>query len=146
MLTIITVGKVKDQNCKQIIEMYKQRIEQQFTKLKTIEIREEKDKQKETENVLKHLNDSFIVVLDERGKLINSHELSKIINDKINNSVDIIFVIGNYYGITSEIKEKANLILSLSKMTFPHEIAQLVFVEQLYRTFSILKGLPYHRN
>ena len=145
MLTIITIGKVKDKNCLQLIEMYKQRIKL-FTKIKTIEIKDEKDKQKETQNVLKHLNNGFIIVLDEHGKLMSSYELSNCIKDKINNSVEIIFIICNYYGIDERVKQKAQLILSLSKMTFPHEIAQLILTEQIYRAFTILKGLPYHKD
>jgi 23S rRNA (pseudouridine1915-N3)-methyltransferase len=145
MLTIIVVGKVKNKNCLQMIETYKYRTEQ-FTRLKRIEIKEENDKRKETANILKHLNNGFIVVLDEYGKQLTCHELSKIINDKINNSIDVIFVIGNYYGIDAAIKQRANLLLSLSKMTLPHEIAQLILIEQLYRAFTIIKGLPYHKD
>lgn len=89
--------------------------------------------------------DSFVVVLDVKGKQKTSEDFAELIGKWQGMSVkEVTFIIGGSYGVSEEILRNARERLSLSKMTFPHELARLVFVEQLYRAFTILKGIPYH--
>lgn len=87
----------------------------------------------------------FVVLLDERGKEYRSVDFSKFIEQKMVGSVNhLIFVIGGPYGFSSEVYARANQQISLSKMTFSHQMIRMFFVEQLYRAFSIMRGEPYH--
>jgi len=88
-----------------------------------------------------------LILLDERGKEYSSVEFSKQLeNWKMNSYKRIIFVIGGGYGFDDELKGKANLAISLSKMTFPHDLVRVIFLEQLYRACTIEKGEKYHHN
>jgi len=105
-------------------------------------------KQKEGEKIIKQLKDSdFIILLDENGKQYTSREFAGFINNKMITGVKhIIFVIGGAFGFSEEIYKRANAKLSLSKMTFSHQPIRLLFTEQLYRAFTIIKGEPYHND
>jgi 23S rRNA (pseudouridine1915-N3)-methyltransferase len=100
----------------------------------------------ECDNVMKNLNlDDFLVILDERGEMLTSIDFSEKLNKFLQLSVKrIIFLVGGAWGIHSKLKERANYTLSLSKMTFSHQMIRLFFIEQLYRSFSILNHEPYH--
>ena len=87
-----------------------------------------------------------IVALDEGGKEFTSQQFSKFMQKLNMESKDITFVIGPAEGLSKEIKDKANHTISLSKMTMPNQMAKLVFLEQLYRAFTIIKGEPYHKD
>ena len=103
------------------------------------------DKQKiyEGELLLKSIpSGSFIIALDERGKQFNSIEFSHAM-EKIQQP--ICFIIGGAYGLSSELRDKANLILSLSNMTMPHIMARVMLVEQIYRAYTISENHPYHK-
>ena len=85
------------------------------------------------------------LILDENGKEFNSLQLSKEINKWMNQSIsNVIFIIGGPYGFDQSVYNRANLKISLSKLTFSHQMVRLFFVEQIYRSFTILKGEPYH--
>jgi 23S rRNA (pseudouridine1915-N3)-methyltransferase len=89
----------------------------------------------------------FLVLLDERGKQLSSEEMAKFIESKINLPVKhLVFVVGGAFGFSENIYQRANGMLSLSKLTFSHQLVRLLFMEQLYRAFTILKGEPYHHN
>lgn len=89
--------------------------------------------------------ESFYVVLDVRGKHKSTEDFSALIAKWQDMGVkEITFIIGGAFGVSDEILRNARERLSLSRMTFPHELARLVFVEQLYRAYTILKGIPYH--
>ena len=86
-----------------------------------------------------------LILLDEKGKEFRSIEFSKFLQKKMNSGIkQLVLVIGGPYGFSKEIKSMSNYQLSLSKMTFSHEMIRLFFTEQLYRAFSILKNEPYH--
>ena len=87
---------------------------------------------------------NIIICLSEEGKIYNSAELSSLLLNFKNKR--IIFLIGGPNGITSDIKEKSDLLLSLSPLTFPHELARLILIEQIYRSISISNNFPYHRS
>jgi len=112
------------------------------TKALSIELQ----KKQEGELFLKKITSQDIVVLlDERGKEYSSMQFSQFIQQRLNSGCkNVIFLIGGAYGFSEELYQRASFTLSMSKMTFPHKLARLFFVEQLYRAFSILKGEPYH--
>ena len=103
-------------------------------------------KLKEGEQILKHIkNTDVLILLDEKGKLFTSREFAQYINHKNSTGVKhLIFLIGGAYGFSEQIYKRANGKVSLSKMTFSHQPIRLLFTEQLYRAFTIIKGEPYH--
>ncbi len=102
--------------------------------------------QREGELLLAKVNPSdLIVLLDEKGKQFSSLQFSEWINQKmVVGTKRLVFIIGGPYGFSDELYQRADELLSLSSMTFSHQMVRLIFTEQLYRAFSILKGLPYH--
>lgn len=113
---------------------------------KSLSIEEIKSKEKTL--IFKKIDESDkIVLLDERGKELTSEQFSLFLDKERNiGTKSIAFIIGGAYGFAPELYQRANAILSLSKMTFPHIMARVIFLEQLYRGFSILKGEPYHHS
>ncbi|NOZ35379.1 MAG: 23S rRNA (pseudouridine(1915)-N(3))-methyltransferase RlmH [Chlorobi bacterium] len=105
-------------------------------------------KQKEGEQLFKQVNDNDILILaDEKGKEYTSREFAKFIDNKIvTGAKHVIFVIGGAYGFSEEVYKRANGKVSLSKMTFSHQPIRVLFAEQLYRAFTIIKGEPYHND
>jgi len=132
-LTIYAIGKIKKLWIRDGINQYKKRMpEFIINELKTFNL-----------NNLRSKN-NIIICLSEEGKQFNSVELCYLLlsfkNKKIN------FLIGDTNGISSDIKDKSDLILSLSPLTFPHELARLILIEQIYRAISISNNSPYHRS
>jgi len=103
-------------------------------------------KQREGESLLAKVNTTdLLILLDEKGKQFSSVQFSEWINQKmVLGTKRLVFVIGGPYGFSEELYQRADELLSLSAMTFSHQMVRLIFAEQLYRAFSILKGLPYH--
>lgn len=104
------------------------------------------DMKEEGEKMMKIIPDnSYIVLLDEKGKSLDSIGFSDFLNKRLNESVkNLVFIIGGAYGIDDKVKEKANFSLSLSALVFPHELVRSILSEQIYRGFTILKGEKYH--
>ena len=115
-----------------------------MAQVSTLEIKESKGRKKEdaldeeARKIIKQTRDYYI--LDERGQEFSSIGFAQFLKDK--NSID--FVIGGPFGVSAEVKEKAKGSIALSKMTLTHEMARLLFLEQLYRAYTILKGKEYH--
>jgi len=102
-------------------------------------------RQEESERIFSRLNsDDFVILLDERGKNLSSPELSNLITDNINKH--IIFIIGGAYGVTHELRQKSNVVWSLSNLVFPHQLVRLILAEQLYRAQEIHRGSHYHHS
>jgi len=101
---------------------------------------------KEAEKILKFLkNDDFLVALDENGKEFSTLEFSSWLEKALALSKKrVVFVIGGAWGLSDEVLQKADLRLSLSRLTFSHQVVRLLFLEQLYRVFTVIKGEPYH--
>ena len=100
-------------------------------------------RQEESERLLSRIKDSdFTILLDERGKNLSSPELSDLISNHINKH--IVFIIGGAYGVTDEMRQRANVTWSLSNLVFPHQLVRLILAEQLYRAQEIAKGSRYH--
>ena len=90
-------------------------------------------------------NIDFVVLLDDKGKQFSSYEFSNFIDQKILRSTkSLVFVVGGAFGFSDEVVKRANIKLSLSKMTFSHQMVRMIFKEQLYRAFTIIKGEKYH--
>lgn len=103
-------------------------------------------KKKEAEQILSQLSaNDFLILLDERGKMLSSTELATLIQQRANESTrNLIFLIGGAFGVDETVKQRANFTWSFSKLVFPHMIVRLVLAEQVYRAFTILKNEKYH--
>jgi 23S rRNA (pseudouridine1915-N3)-methyltransferase len=153
-ITLIVVGKTEDKYLIEGIDKYLGRLKHyiSFNMLvlpdikNTKNLTESQQKTKEAELILKHINNPDLVVLmDEKGKKYTSIQFSDYLNKQMIGSVQhLIFVIGGPYGFDQTVYDRANSKISLSDMTFSHQMVRLFFAEQLYRAFSILKGEPYH--
>lgn len=111
----------------------------------TKKLSQEQQKQAEGELILKELTaQDIVILLDERGKEYRSMEFAKWLENKQLTAQNIVFVIGGPYGFSDSIYQRANEKISLSKMTFSHQMVRLIFVEQLYRACTIIKGESYH--
>lgn len=150
---LILVGKTTDKNFATSINDYVVRIGHYMPmdiviipELKnTKSLSESEQKRMEGEQILRHLQPTDdVVLLDERGDEFRSVEFAKWIERKRNTVRRLVFVIGGPYGFADEVYSRANSQLSLSRMTFSHQMVRLVFVEQIYRACTIIKGEPYH--
>jgi len=150
MITIITVGKIKEKYIREGIDEYLKRLTK-YAKIELIELDDEcfdkeKTLKKEAEKIEKKLNKkSFIITLEIEGKQLNSLEFANLIDKITVNNSDITFIIGGSYGLSSDIKKLSNYRLSFSNMTFPHQLFRLIFIEQLYRSYKILNNETYHK-
>lgn len=150
MITIITVGKIKEKYIREGIDDYLKRLSK-FTKIELIELEDEsfdkaKTLKKEANKILKKINPkSFIVTLEIDGKELSSIELSELIEKTTITHSNITFIIGGSYGLDDEIKKLSNYKLSFSKLTFPHQLFRLLFLEQLYRSYKIINNEEYHK-
>lgn len=153
-ITLIAIGKTEDKYLIEGIDKYLNRLKHyiNFNLIiipdvkNTKNLTEAQQKSKEAELILKQLSNSDVVVLlDEKGKKFSSVQFSQYINKQMVGSVqNLIFIIGGPYGFDEYIYKRANASISLSDMTFSHQMVRLFFVEQLYRAFTILKNEPYH--
>lgn len=153
-ITLLTVGKTDKDWVKQGLDIYVSRLKHyipfvmtEIPELKNVSsLSTEQIKTKEGELILKNVkpNDD-VILLDERGKQYTSVELAKVLQDKISYiGKDITFVIGGAYGFSQEVYSRANSKISLSKMTFSHQMVRAIVAEQIYRAFTIIRGEPYH--
>lgn len=145
----IWIGKTKDKNWKALQEEYLRRLSH-FVKCEIVEIKDSaryENSEVEGKRILETLNPkTFAVLLDVSGKPISSHQVSGEIDKWQNTGIkEISFIVGGFEGASKEIRERADYLLSLSFLTFTHEMARVVLLEQLYRGYSILKGFPYQK-
>ncbi len=153
-ISLICVGKTDEKYLIEGIENYLKRLKFYINfKLVIIpdiknskNLSQNQQKEKEAELILKHINGGDVVfLLDERGKEYRSIEFSSFLEKKILDSTqNLTFVIGGPYGFDTSVEQRSDGKLSLSKMTFSHQMIRLFFIEQLYRALSILKNEPYH--
>lgn len=153
-ITLLTVGKTDRDWVRQGLDIYVSRLKH-YIPFSMVEIPELKNvsalskdqiKAKEGEQILKNIRPTDdLILLDEHGKEYTSVELAKVIQEKISyTGKDMVFVIGGAYGFSPEVYSRANSKISLSRMTFSHQMVRAIFAEQLYRAFTIMKGEPYH--
>lgn len=153
-INIICIGKVKEKYINDGIAEFTKRM-QSFGKLSIIELKEfgndfdrESSIKKEAESILTTLEKKkgFNVLLDIGGKNFSSEEMScKIEEIALKGFSTINFIIGGSYGVSDDIRKVSNLSLSFSKMTFPHQLMRLILLEQIYRWFSIINNIKYHK-
>ena len=153
-IKLVCIGKTDKKKLEDLIDIYSNRL-QHYIKFefevipdlkKTKNLDENQQKSKEGELILSGIqNSDFLVLLDENGKQFSSEAFSEYIQKRMNTGLKrLIFVIGGPYGFSEEVYKRANSKVSLSKMTFSHQMVRLFFTEQLYRAFTILKNEPYH--
>jgi 23S rRNA (pseudouridine1915-N3)-methyltransferase len=138
-IRVFCVGKLKEEFYREACAEFMKRLSQKRVDL--IEIRDSTP-EKEAGEIAKHMKTGFLVVLDPPGVEKTSEEFAEFIK---NSECDLAFVIGGPEGVSKELKKQADLMLSLSKMTFPHELARLILLEQIYRAFMINENKTYHR-
>ena len=142
----VWVGKTKDQNWLALQDEYLQRLSR-FVKCEVTEIRDGGGKETEGNRILEKLNQSsFACLLDVKGLTVSSHDLAKEVeNWQRAAHKEVAFVIGGADGISPGVAERADRVLSLSFLTFTHEMVRVVMLEQLYRAYTIIKGYPYQK-
>ncbi len=139
----VTVGKQNDSGVDEMITDYTKRISRYIQT--EWRILSNSNMEKEGEQILKTISDGEMILLDNRGKELTTAELADFLEKKmISGSKNIFFVIGGAYGVSEEVFKKANFVWSLSKLTFPHQIARLLLSESIYRAMSVIKKEPYH--
>ncbi len=155
---IITVGKLKEKYLKDGIAEYLKRL-QRYAVVEIVEVADEQTpdnasdaeelqiKAKEAQRIQKYIkDDTYLIALAIEGKMLTSEQLAdKIEQLGINGNSHVTMVIGGSLGLDDSILKRADLLLSFSKMTFPHQLMRLILVEQLYRSYRIIKGEPYHK-
>ena len=157
-ITVITVGKIKERYLKDAIAEYSKRLSK-YCKLEIVEVADEKTpdnasevvedaiRSREAERILKYVkDDAYVITLEIGGKQLSSEELAdKIDKIGIQGTSHIIFIIGGSIGLGKEVLQKSNYALSFSKMTFPHQLMRVILLEQVYRSYRIINGEPYHK-
>ncbi|OYQ44418.1 23S rRNA (pseudouridine(1915)-N(3))-methyltransferase RlmH [Flavobacterium aurantiibacter] len=153
-LKLMAVGKTDDKQLEALTDRYVNRLKHYIkfeidflADIKNVKnLSEAQQKEKEGQLILaKVANTDFLVLLDERGKSFSSEAFAEYLQQRMNSGVkNLIFVIGGPYGFSEAVYERANAKVSLSAMTFSHQMIRLFVVEQLYRGFTILRNEPYH--
>lgn len=157
-ITVVAVGKLKEKYLKEGINEYSKRLSR-FCELQVIEVddeqapdnlsvsQEKQVKKREAERIMKKVKEeSTLIVLDLKGKKLNSEEFSDKLNSFfISGKSHLTFVIGGSLGLDEELIQKADFRLCLSNMTFPHQLARLILLEQIFRAFKILNNETYHK-
>ena len=139
------MGKIKVDYLTKMIEDYKKRISR-YHKIEIIELNDSNDLQKESVDILKHINNQdYVIALDIHGENLDSVELAKKIDSTFLNYGTITFIIGSSFGLHEDVKRRANYKLSFSKLTFPHGLFRGILLEQIYRSFKILNNETYHK-
>ena len=153
-IKLLAIGKTDHKELLQLIQVYQNRLKHYIKfeidiilDIKNVKnLSENQQKEKEGELILKRLQPTDeLVLLDEKGKEFRSIEFSKYLQKKMNSGIkQLVFVIGGPYGFSKSVYKKAKGKISLSKMTFSHQMVRLFIVEQIYRGFTIIKNEPYH--
>lgn len=150
-VNIVCVGKIKEKFFLDAISEYKKRLSR-FCNFNIIEVDEdskekslEKKNEVEGKRILEKCS-GVIISLDIQGKMLSSSEIADFVKDKqVGGVSEISFVIGGSNGLSKEVLNKSSLILSFGKITYPHQLFRVVLTEQIYRVFTIISGLPYHK-
>ncbi|MBC5685118.1 23S rRNA (pseudouridine(1915)-N(3))-methyltransferase RlmH [Roseburia sp. NSJ-9] len=157
-ITILCVGQIKEKYFRDAIAEYQKRLSR-YCKLQMIEVADEKTKEnaseaendlirkKEGERLLKHIKDSdYCITLEIDGRMLTSEGLSKEI-DRLGlaGKSSLVFVIGGSIGLDTAVLKRSDYALSFSKMTFPHQLMRVILLEQIYRSYRIMRGEPYHK-
>lgn len=144
MITIICVGKIKENYLSLMIDDYKKRVSK-YHKINLIELKDS-NIEEEGNLILKHLNSKdFVITMEIEGNNLSSIAFSRKIDEWLMNNNNLVFIIGGSNGIDNRVKEKANYHLSFGNNTFPHGVFRALLLEQIYRSFKILNNESYHK-
>lgn len=148
-IRILSVGKKHESWVAEGIERYQKRLRAPFSiewvLLPHSSLDGDRARQEESERILSRLGqDEYVVLLDERGKAVDSSGLSVLLSEPLNSSRTVVLIIGGAYGVDQSIHQRANYIWSLSPLVFPHQLVRLLLTEQLYRAQQIALGGAYH--
>lgn len=157
-ITLVTVGKIKEKYLEAAIAEYSKRLSR-YCKLEIVQVADEKTpdnasevvekqiKEKEGERILFHIKDgAYVVALAIDGKQLSSEELADFVEGLgVKGESHIQFVIGGSLGLADSVLKRADYKLSFSRMTFPHQLMRVILLEQIYRSYRIISGAPYHK-
>lgn len=157
-ITVLTVGKIKEKYLRDAIAEYVKRLSR-YCKLDIIEVADEKTpdsvgpaiedsiRRKEAERLLKHIrDDACVITLEINGNMLDSVSFARKIEQYgIQGKSHLIFVIGGSIGLGDDILKRSDYALSFSRMTFPHQLMRVILLEQIYRSYRIIEGEPYHK-
>ena len=157
-ITLITVGKIKEKYLKDAIAEYSKRLSK-YCKLEVIEVADEKTpdqasenveqkiRKKEGERILRYVKeDAYVITLEIGGTMLDSVAFAKKIETLgVQGKSHIIFIIGGSIGLGEDVLKRSDYGLSFSKMTFPHQLMRVILLEQVYRSYRIIEGAPYHK-
>ena len=155
-INIITVGKIKEKYLKEAIDEYKKRLSK-FCNLNIVEVNEsvakieneshiKKSLQDEAQSITSKIRNEYVIALDIEGKEYSTVEISEKIKEiTLKGASEISFIIGGSYGLDNSIKKRADLRLSFSRLTFPHQLFRVILLEQIYRVFKVINNEPYHK-
>ena len=157
-ITVLAVGKIKERFYTDAVSEYAKRLSR-YCRLEIVEVADEKTpdgageamerkiKEKEGERLLSHIKDNmYVIALAIEGKARSSEELSGRLNTLgLQGNSDIAFVIGGSLGLSEAVLKRADEALSFSRMTFPHQLMRVILLEQIYRSYRIITGEPYHK-
>jgi 23S rRNA (pseudouridine1915-N3)-methyltransferase len=153
-ITLLQTGKTTDKHIAELVDLYTNRIKKysvfdimtipELKNTKNMPVQEQKSK--EATKIIQFLtDDDYVILLDEKGKELRTMEFSGALEKMFFlPKKRLVFIIGGPWGFSEEVYKRADYKLSLSKMTFSHQMVRLLFLEQLYRVFTIIKGEPYH--
>jgi len=152
-ITLVESGKTRDPFIRDGVELFRQRLVRyvpfkidtlpDLKNTRSMTMKEVQDK--EGEMIIKRIRTGdYVILLDERGEEYNSVSFAEYLNGLERQVNQVLFVIGGPYGFSQQVYDRSDTRLSLSKMTFSHQLVRVLFLEQLYRAFTILKGEPYH--
>lgn len=148
MIKILCVGKIKEKYLELAIKEYQKRMTKYF-KIQIIETPDynfdiNKTKKEEGKNLLNKISDKdYVIAMDIDGVELSSLSFAKLIDKNLKD--DIVFVIGGSYGLSDEVKKRANYLMSFSKLTYPHQLFRVILLEQIYRSFKINNNETYHK-
>lgn len=155
-INIIAVGKIKEKYLKEAIDEYKKRLSK-FCTLNIVEVNEsvariendsniKKSLQDEAQSIISKIKNEYVIVLDIEGKEYSTIEVSEKIKEITLKGVsELSFIIGGSYGLDNSVKKRADLRISFSRLTFPHQLFRVILLEQIYRVFKIINKEPYHK-
>lgn len=138
-ITIVLLGKLREPFFKDASEEYLSRLKR-FVKIDVIELENER-------RLGRFLQEgkTFVIAMDEKGEELTSNDFAYMIKDLLLSDRNVCFIVGGWKGLDDEIKKRAGRVLSLSKMTFPYQLALVILLEQIYRAFTIIEGIDYHK-
>jgi 23S rRNA (pseudouridine1915-N3)-methyltransferase len=156
-ITLICVGRIKESFYRDAVAEYAKRLSA-YCSFKVIEVEDKPDtgnseaasvrvRDTEGERILKHIDPGmYVITLEIKGKKMDSEKFSQVLSDLfVSGKSDIAFVIGGSLGLSEKVSSRADLKLSFSDMTFPHQLMRVILSEQIYRAFRIMRGEPYHK-